>query len=177
MSRYDYEEVVKSKLENFPMLYQHEVQCMNHLFLVIGNGYEWYHGRLRYFADIPRKFRYPETQRDADTLLRRTYRLSPVRFKLLKVILSSFKLDDDWNGWYGIYDCSCIAEMPERVATDWLNAAIKCALYVLANPKLSMKYMYQHYPEPLDTEQFKLISFHLAFIAKHWSKVVEEYMK
>jgi hypothetical protein len=42
--------------DNFPDLFQERHECLDHLFLTIGNGYEWKKGQLVSKEDRPKRF-------------------------------------------------------------------------------------------------------------------------
>lgn len=46
-----FEETIQSMFDRSPMLFTERWQCLDHLFLVIGNGYEWSNGQLVYTSE------------------------------------------------------------------------------------------------------------------------------
>ena len=41
-----FEKTIQCMFNNYPMLFQKRQECLNHLFCVVGNGYEWVNGEL-----------------------------------------------------------------------------------------------------------------------------------
>ncbi len=37
---------IQTMFDNYPTLFKERADCLNHLFCIIGNGYEWYNGEL-----------------------------------------------------------------------------------------------------------------------------------
>lgn len=40
------EETIQEMFDNYPILFHNRIDCLNHLFCVIGNGYDWMDGEL-----------------------------------------------------------------------------------------------------------------------------------
>lgn len=147
---------IDRKMKDFPMMYHHRVDALHHLYLVNGNGYDWYNGEL--VDDLPDEKRPKIGAPAADAKFARRYRLTPAQYRQVSAALSRWKLNREYFSWYPVCAWASIVEIPRNAKQDWRRGAVEIALYVLANPE------YADVPE-----RFLLIKVCMAVLAKYWN--------
>ena len=93
--------------------------CLNHLFCVIGNGYEWRNGEL------------VEVNPDTDTLLSRWQLIHPViHAEPTETTLFTGKIKEKWNQtnkWYPLSkEFSYLFNYPDDIQPDWMALIEEC---------------------------------------------------
>jgi hypothetical protein len=144
------EDTIAKSLHDYPSLYKDttweksRLKVLDHLFLVNGNGYEWYDGYLVDKHDntsskkkLPKYGKQKYTWRPDDswfsTKLYRDYNWSP---EILEVIKNDEKFKDlafieEASGYtakpYPVSEYSAICTAPDNIRPDWLAGAIEAA--------------------------------------------------
>lgn len=152
------EATIQRKMKDYPMLYHNRVDALHGLFMVLGNGYDWYEGEL--VDDFPEDVERPAMGDHDDHLkLTRDYRLTPAQFHQVNgMALARYALPYPFSWYDSICGWTPIVEMPEDAKEDWQRGAVEIALYILANPEFSDD----------DVSRFGLIRLCLAITAKFW---------
>lgn len=138
------ERTLQRLYDEYPRLFQSRQRALNHLFCVIGNGYEWVNGELVYEDDVT----YDENDSDIiskSPMTDEEYEIEhqkwiekTVEFKCsinptitreeaLKVTL------ENWHKWYPISkEFSHICNLPDDITPEWKALAEECKT-MLAN--------------------------------------------
>lgn len=116
-----------------PDIFPTRKHCLNHLFCVIGNGYEWINGEL-VEDDNPLKKRYKLRKhinkaipRDKEYYLR----MAQLENSLKDLLKENYKITDEniqYNfTWYPLSkDYSYIYHYPDDIKPDWLTLLNEC---------------------------------------------------
>ena len=122
------EKTIQNMFNNSPILFQERKECLNHLFCVIGNGYEWYNGELIDVNYI--KYKNPEDDDyeivsiyNPDIILKgeniAKQTISSDEYDILKNEFGDFE-------WYGVHKgYSYLIDYPSNITDDWMNGIIE----------------------------------------------------
>lgn len=109
------ETTIQQMFDAFPAVFCTRRDCYDHLFCVIGNGYEWRRGQLVRCDD----------DNDVD-LEAYDYANKHPEAKQSKENIEKFGSSDDLFSWYPLSEYSKINCVPNDVKTDWKRAVEEC---------------------------------------------------
>ncbi len=120
------ETTIQRMFDRYPDLFSDRKECLNHLFCVIGNGYEWKRGQIvecgeddeiePFIIEEEKKdyeVKHPKAEQSKENIARWNDR------KALYPMAYEFK-------WYPLCEFSLINEIPDDVKPDWKAAAEEC---------------------------------------------------
>ena len=126
------EQQIQTMYEKYPDLFQTRKQCLDHLFCVVGNGYEWHNGELVHYDCVnetwDNEFIYELDENGKSK--------EPMEFdewfeettKILKEMLEIFPNDDNIKNsiekyqWYPLSKTySYLYNYPKDIKEDWLK--------------------------------------------------------
>ena len=125
------ETTIQRMYDEYPDLFATRQECYNHLFCVIGNGYEWKRGQLiRVDEADPRSDAYDPEAEERDYL---SYPPMAVQSEeniqkhdeQMNVVIERLKLAPSPK-WYPLCEYSKINSVPPDVKPDWKAAAEEC---------------------------------------------------
>lgn len=123
------EDTIQYLYDNHPSLFQERWQCLNHLFCVIGNGYEWENGELVTKCANTKKYK-PKLNHEGRAVQRK---VEDQTMGGLKEVNISF---------YPIYDGhSFLTNPPEDIKDDWREALEETKILVLTYPVRDAEYV------------------------------------
>ena len=128
------ETTIQWMVDSFPDLFTTRKECYNHLFCVIGNGYEWKRGQI---VRRDEEDNIEAEERDyavwRNTLLidrksaRQTDENIQKREEWRKLLVSGGVLESKLKDkWYPLCEYSLIKNVPEDVKPDWAKAVEEC---------------------------------------------------
>ena len=120
------ETTIQRMFDRYPDLFSDRKECLNHLFCVIGNGYEWKRGQIvecgedeeiePFIIEEENKdyeVKHPKAEQSKENLARWNDR------KALYPMAYEFK-------WYPLCEFSLINNIPDDAKPDWREAAEEC---------------------------------------------------
>lgn len=117
------EETIQEMYNKYPILFQERRDCLNHLFCVIGNGYEWENGELISCDRKIYKYNSYKDEYEFDYIDN-----TPVKLKggnkatqTIKSIEYDMIYKDCKFEWYPICEYSKIVDFPSNIKQDWLD--------------------------------------------------------
>ncbi|HFD2033551.1 TPA: hypothetical protein ACF2DD_002128 [Clostridium perfringens] len=117
------EETIQEMYDNYPMLFQERKECLNQLFCVIGNGYDWIDGEL-----ISSERQIHKYEEDKGRYILDYIDNTPVQLKdggKAKQTLSGGKAYDkifrNKFEWYPLSKFSYAINYPDDIKEDWLQ--------------------------------------------------------
>jgi len=139
--------LVQQCFDTFPTLYQNREQVLDHLYCVLGNGYEWgTDGTIGY----PRGEKHPKrTLREVvseeirEIYLSGTYKMSAPEGKKAKEDFIARTIDEDIKRiestpkpkyFYPLYDSCMVMTVPDNVQQDYLDGAFETLELILNAP-------------------------------------------
>lgn len=117
------EETIQEMYDKYPILFQNRSDCLDHLFCVIGNGYEWNDGELISCDRKKYKYNSYEDEYEFDYIDNTPVKLKGDN-KAKQTIYSEeyFKLNEKYKfKWYPICEYSKVINYPSNIKEDWLN--------------------------------------------------------
>lgn len=135
------EQTIKQMVERYPMLFMHRAAALDHLFCVIGNGYEWIDGELvdKYPEDVVSD---EELERGGLTLRKIIENHPDPQSEFYRTQMARYEAEDrakanadkiakpDFHEWipedfkfYGTSNYSKINNLPKNIKPDWLAGA------------------------------------------------------
>lgn len=117
------EETIQEMYDNYPMLFQERKECLNQLFCVIGNGYDWINGEL--ISNERQIYKYDE---DKGRYILDYIDNSPVELKGDGKAKQTLDGGRSYNRcfknkfeWYPLSKFSRIVSYPDDIKEDWLK--------------------------------------------------------
>lgn len=129
------ETTIQRMFDNYPDLFATRRDCYNHLFCVIGNGYEWKRGQIVEYGEDE------ELESFVEEAEQRDYAAQSAEFSKAKQTEENIKKKEDWrkllvsNGvpesmtvdkWYPVCEFSLIKCIPADIKPDWKEAVEEC---------------------------------------------------
>lgn len=126
------EQQIQTMYEEYPELFQTRKQCLDHLFCVVGNSYEWVNGELVHYDCVNRTFD-NEFMFELDENSKSKEPISfdewfEKRVEALNELLEIFPDDDNIKRnieryqWYPLSKkYSYLYNYPKDIKEDWLN--------------------------------------------------------
>ena len=126
------EQQIQTMYEKYPDLFQTRKQCLDHLFCVVGNGYEWYNGELVHYDCVnetwDNEFIYELDENGKSKEPMKFDEWFEATTKILKEMLEIFPNDDNIKNsiekyqWYPLSKkYSYLYNYPKDIKEDWLK--------------------------------------------------------
>lgn len=121
--------LIKEMMEEYyDSIFPTREDVLNHLYCVIGNGYEWIDGKIVDPMPTPRQNMFNVGENYKRTGYYTTY-----------------------NTWYGLYRHSLFMKLPKDIHPDFYDGAIEVAIKIALSPKPhKMMVNYEHYRESIN---------------------------
>lgn len=111
------EETIQEMFDEYPDLFQERWQCLDHLFCVIGNGYEWVNGVLiEPYMVSPKTGRYIKK---TGKYLKFNGELGEDGKAIQRNIMQNEIPSEKY--WYNLCDSSYLIDYPKNIKHDWLQ--------------------------------------------------------
>ena len=117
------EDTLQFMLDFYPDLFPTRKHCLDHLFCVIGNGYEWENGELVNDGVFEKRYKMRKHVERAVPRNENLYNQMFEIHKRLKEIDEDYKIPFSYNfEWHRLYHkYSKIFTYPEDIKDDWMN--------------------------------------------------------
>ena len=126
------EQQIQTMYEKYPDLFQTRKQCLDHLFCVVGNGYEWHNGELVHYDCVnetwDNEFIYELDENGKSKEPMKFDEWFEATTKILKEMLEIFPNDDNIKNsiekyqWYPLSKkYSYLYNYPKDIKKDWLK--------------------------------------------------------
>ncbi len=122
-----FEDTIQYMYDFFPDLFYNRQKCLDHLFCVIGNGYEWVNGELISWQEgFLNRWQLVKSIEKAQPnySCKVNEQLKETEIKVLKIRGASDKVIG--TKWYPISSHSAINNIPEDITKDWLAGVNEC---------------------------------------------------
>lgn len=121
----------------YPSLFPNKISVCDHLFLVIGNGYEWDNGELVgvFHDDLLEGLTHKQLEKQALKSLRKEFKVDEpysaytlkqweFQIKNVELLLEERMTLDGYSSFYTLHpEYSHIATLPDDITDDWLELA------------------------------------------------------
>ena len=126
------EQQIQTMYEKYPNLFQTRKQCLDYLFCVVGNGYEWHNGELVHYDCVnetwDNEFIYELDENGKSKEPMKFDEWFEATTKILKEMLEIFPNDDNIKNsiekyqWYPLSKkYSYLYNYPKDIKEDWLK--------------------------------------------------------
>lgn len=124
------EDTMQFMMDFYPDIFPTRKHCLNHLFCVIGNGYEWINGELVNKDDtFERRYKIVESMNKAKPRDEDFYNnMLRLENELKEVMGEDYKINHKYSfEWYPLCkEYSKLYTYPENITDDWMELLNEC---------------------------------------------------
>lgn len=125
------EQTIQHMFNKYPDLYQTRKDCLNHLFCVIGNGYEWFNGQLVNRENCKIRVDTGEIISVDEPIVKLKGNNVAKQTELSYLYKSIYKYSS-WE-WYPTCEYSKINTYPDNIQEDWLLGIAETMVLILGD--------------------------------------------